>query len=73
MDEQVYEKEDEVDGLKNVLKNKDDPSQILEDEATGPDVMEVSYVLVWWKTDHVKCCSSAAHLYMILSYTVHYA
>ncbi|KAL7525983.1 hypothetical protein ACHAWF_001586 [Thalassiosira exigua] len=33
-------KEDEVDGLKNALKNKADPSQILDDEPSGPDVME---------------------------------
>ncbi|KAL7535533.1 hypothetical protein ACHAXR_006552 [Thalassiosira sp. AJA248-18] len=40
LDELVYSKEDEVDGLKNILKNKDDPSQMLEDEPSGPDVME---------------------------------
>ena len=38
----VYSKEDEVDGLKNLLNIKNDPKQILEDEATGPDINEVS-------------------------------
>lgn len=42
LDELVYAKEDEVDGLKNILKNKESPDQVLEDEPTGPDVMEVS-------------------------------
>lgn len=41
-DEMVYSKEDEVDGLKNALNIKNDPKQILEDEATGPDINEVS-------------------------------
>ena len=40
LDEEVYAKEDELDGLKNVLKNRADPTQVLEDEQTGPDVME---------------------------------
>ena len=40
--EMVYSKEDEVDGLKNLLTNQNDPKQILEDEATGPDINEVS-------------------------------
>ena len=44
LDESVYSKEDEVDGLKNVLKNKESPDQIMEDEPTGPDVMEVRKV-----------------------------
>ena len=42
LDEMVYSKEDEVDGLKNILNMKNDPKQILEDEATGPDINEVS-------------------------------
>ena len=42
LDEMVYSKEDEVSGLKNVLMNKKDPKQILEDEVTGPDINEVS-------------------------------
>ncbi|KAL9179568.1 hypothetical protein ACHAXT_008858 [Thalassiosira profunda] len=37
LDEEVYAKEDELDGLKNVLKNRADPTQVLEDEQTGPD------------------------------------
>ena len=45
LDEQMYSKEDEVDALKNILKNKDDPSQILEGEANGPDVMEVRFYI----------------------------
>ena len=39
LDESVYSKEDEVDGLKNVLKNKASPDQIMEEEPTGPDIM----------------------------------
>ena len=52
MDEVVYSKEDEVDGLKNVLKNKEDPSQIMEDEVCGPDVMEVRKCV----EAHARCC-----------------
>jgi len=40
LDDQVYAKEDEVDGLKNVLNNKKAPDQILEDEVVGPDINE---------------------------------
>ena len=44
LDGSVYSKEDEMDGLKNVLQNKESPNQIVEDESTGPDVMEVRKV-----------------------------
>jgi len=40
LDERVYAKEDEVDGLKNVLNNKKSPDQILEDEVIAPDINE---------------------------------
>ena len=40
LDDQLYAKEDEVDGLKNVLNNKKSPDQILEDEVVGPDINE---------------------------------
>ena len=38
LDEQLYAKEDEVDGLKNVLNNRKSPDKILEDEVVGPDI-----------------------------------
>ena len=40
LDEQIYAKEDEVDGLKNVLNNKKSPNQILEGEVVGLDINE---------------------------------
>ncbi len=55
LDELVYSKEDVVDGLKNVLRNKESPSEILEDEPSGPDVMEVDSLICLQPASHKSC------------------